>query len=197
MSFARTFLNFASPALCGIKPANLFSLRKAVFERGKGQLMAWAREFSAQGKEFAVITRGDVCLIFVYDVKLLEEALFSLPSVRLYLFKKGYPKSTRLSDFLGELFVRLSYSRAFPNEIGLFLGYPLEDVAGFERHSGAGSKYSGIWQVYGNVETACKKMQLYKTCSATCCKMLSCEKNVLQVCRRCKAELLQNGEVAL
>ena len=38
----------------------------------------------------------------------------------------------------------------FPHEIGIFLGYPLADVAGFIRNKGRNCKCIGTWKVYGD-----------------------------------------------
>ena len=43
---------------------------------------------------------------------------------------------------------------AFPHELGLVLGYPLEDVRGFIADGGRGAKVVGRWCCYGNVEAA-------------------------------------------
>ena len=68
---------------------------------------------------------------------------------------------------------RLSANAIFPHEVGLFLGYPLEDVIGFETHGARDFKYSGTWKVYGDKETAIRRMNLYKKCSETCMKLLA------------------------
>ena len=39
-------------------------------------------------------------------------------------------------------------SKIFPHEMGLLLGYPVEDVTGFMVHGGKNSLYSGYWKVY-------------------------------------------------
>lgn len=39
----------------------------------------------------------------------------------------------------------------FPHEIGVFLGYPLEDVVGFIENHGKNDLYTGYWKVYENV----------------------------------------------
>ena len=41
--------------------------------------------------------------------------------------------------------------KQFPHEMGLLLGYPIEDVRGFIEHNGCGCLYSGYWKVYRNV----------------------------------------------
>ena len=38
----------------------------------------------------------------------------------------------------------------FPHEIGIFLGYPIEDVKGFIERQGKDYLFSGYWKVYGN-----------------------------------------------
>lgn len=41
---------------------------------------------------------------------------------------------------------------AFPHELGILLGYPIEDVMGFIVNHGQNSLYTGYWKVYGNLE---------------------------------------------
>lgn len=50
----------------------------------------------------------------------------------------------------------------FPHEIGLFLGYPLEDVKGFIENKADSSKCSGCWKVYGNEQKALKLFEKYE-----------------------------------
>ena len=65
------------------------------------------------------------------------------------------------------LCARLSQGGAFPHEIGLFLGYPIEDVVGFIRYSGRGCKLSGYWKVYGDAEAASRLFdRLSRVCHA-------------------------------
>ena len=54
----------------------------------------------------------------------------------------------------------------FPHEIGLFLGYPLQDVLGFIENRGQGSKLVGTWKVYGDEEAARRTFARYKKCTA-------------------------------
>ena len=39
----------------------------------------------------------------------------------------------------------------FPHELGLLLGYPLDDVEGFIKNDGKNCLYTGYWKVYANV----------------------------------------------
>lgn len=48
----------------------------------------------------------------------------------------------------------------FPHEIGVFLGYPLDDVIGFIEHKPF--YLVGDWKVYQNVKEAQKQFDLFK-----------------------------------
>ena len=76
-----------------------------------------------------------------------------------------------LTGILPELLHRLAFSSCFPHEVGLFLGYPLCDVVGFENDR-SGYKFSGFWKVYGDLDEAERKMKMYKSCSEICMRML-------------------------
>lgn len=53
----------------------------------------------------------------------------------------------------------------FPHEIGLFLGYPPEDVQGFMENKAARHKLAGCWKVYGDVDAAQQTFARYKKCT--------------------------------
>ena len=55
---------------------------------------------------------------------------------------------------------------SFPHEIGLFLGYPPEDVRGFIEKGASGCKCSGCWKVYGNTQQAMTTFGRYRKCAA-------------------------------
>ena len=42
-------------------------------------------------------------------------------------------------------------SKIFPHEMGLLLGYPLDDVTGFIEQKGKNYLYAGYWKVYTNM----------------------------------------------
>ncbi len=60
---------------------------------------------------------------------------------------------------------RAGFAR-FPHEVGLLLGYPLEDVVGFVRHRGRGARARGGWAVYSDVDRARRLSRLYEDCTA-------------------------------
>lgn len=60
---------------------------------------------------------------------------------------------------------RMKSNADFPHEIGLFLGYPPEDVKGFMEQGSQKCKCSGCWKVYGDAEHAKKLFAQYKKCT--------------------------------
>ena len=60
---------------------------------------------------------------------------------------------------------RMREQDEFPHEIGLFLGYPPEDVRGFIENGARGCKCVGCWKVYGDAETARETFAKYKKCT--------------------------------
>ena len=60
---------------------------------------------------------------------------------------------------------RLAENEEFPHEIGLFLGYPPEDVCGFIENKAACAQCVGCWKVYGDVESAKRKFAQYEKCT--------------------------------
>ena len=51
-----------------------------------------------------------------------------------------------------------------PHEIGLFLGYPYDDVVGFMKNKGKSPKCIGCWKVYGSVRIAEELFDRFRTC---------------------------------
>ena len=68
-------------------------------------------------------------------------------------------------DCIARLKERLSEGNGFPHEIGLFLGYPPEDVRGFIQNKALGHKVTGYWKVYGDEKKALKTFSKYRKCT--------------------------------
>ena len=71
--------------------------------------------------------------------------------------KFGYEQYD-LKSIVCKMAFRYSYymktKRTFPHEIGLVLGYPVEDVVGFINNQGKNYILTGYWKVYANKESA-------------------------------------------
>lgn len=64
---------------------------------------------------------------------------------------------------------RLRQQEDFPHEIGLFLGYPPEDVCGFIENHARCYKCVGCWKVYGDADAAQRKFAQYEKCTRVYC----------------------------
>jgi len=172
MGFDQVVIHCGAPALCGIKPANLFSMREDLFCSGKRRIAAWNKELHKEGVRVVPLRRfGSLILFYVYSRKLVERIVRSA-DVRMYLSDKGYKVSDGVDALLSELFHRLTFDTVFPHEVGLFLGYPLRDVVAFERTKGKHFRYSGLWKVYGDVAAARLQVSEYDACTKFCQSVL-------------------------
>lgn len=120
-----------------------------IYGKGSEKLSEWKNIFRCRNIFIVPIQKkGGRMLFFVYNRQLLSSVLEN-PKISDYLIKKNYPVQDGFDAVLYELLFRLMRDYEFPHEIGLFLGYPLEDVVAFEKNDGAFFKYSGSWKVYG------------------------------------------------
>lgn len=173
MNFEQTVLHCGAPALCGIKPSSLLSVSQNILFNEYKKILNWNQQLKNQNAHINIVRRNSkLFLLFIYDKNLLEKTIFSANAIS-YLQTKAYKVWEGFDSILQELFFRLSNSQKFPHEIGLFLGYPLEDVLGFENNCGCNCKFNGTWAVYGDVESAKSKMKLFKECSNNCCALLN------------------------
>ena len=177
----RTLAYHGAPAMTGIKPADLIAwgdpavCQSAFFQEYREQL-AW------RGIQLRVLWRGSPrCLLLVYRAQRLEGQLAD-PAVRCLLAREGYPVDGTLEEMLSALEARLS-GESFPHEVGLFLGYPPEDVEGFRFHQGQNCKLSGCWKVYSDVERARQCFRRYGLCRAALCRRLRRGAALIQVFR--------------
>ena len=144
------FLFSAAPVLTGAKPAALISLRrccKAAWMEKRQKLLTmtglWAEELYESEVTFS---------ISIYDRELLSAAL-KTPTAKSFLNEYGYPAEGNLCSLLDSLKSRFRGGR-FPHEIGVFLGYPPEDVDTFIEKSGRDFLCCRYWKVYHNEERA-------------------------------------------
>ncbi|MDO5755574.1 MAG: DUF3793 family protein [Tissierellia bacterium] len=100
-------------------------------------------------------------LIYLYNEDLLE-SLLENDYHRQILLSYDYPVDSTEKALL-HLSLRLQ-RESFPHEIGLFLGYPVEDVLGFIKHKGQNYMEKGYWKVYQNVPNKLSLFEAYDDC---------------------------------
>ena len=95
------------------------------------------RKLVPKGLRFLVLKKTESSVLFyMYRPQLLKKDLFDQEALSI-LNEAGYvTSSSDLCSMLHNLMKRLRESEGFPHEIGLFLGYPPEDVRGFITNGG-------------------------------------------------------------
>lgn len=157
-----------APTLANLKTGSLFvcpitdrasffsslrSLNELLVPKGLRALPLRIREYSA--------------LVYLYRPSRLKKDLEDPAAIKI-LQDHGY---SCYGKCLPRLIERVRASEEFPHEIGLFLGYPPEDVQGFLDHRPC--KCSGCWKVYGDENKAKKTFDLYKKCERVYCQQLA------------------------
>jgi len=156
-------LRHCSPTLAGMKTGSLFSCPCPSAKALAHRIRRYNRQLSAKGLRIIPL-RFDQnrALIYVYRPKKLMQDL-SHPEARALLADLGYRYATA-EQCVAQLCRRLRQSKNFPHEIGLFLGYPIEDVKGFLCPDCAPTCI-GCWKAYGDPEKAKKLFCKYRKCT--------------------------------
>ncbi len=110
--------------------------------------------------------RDGRALIYAYRPSKLSQDLQQADACSL-LEKRGYTFGAPERCII-QLMQRLADGGEFPHEIGLFLGYPPEDVSGFIENRAKGYKCVGEWKVYGDADKAKETFAEYRKCTEAC-----------------------------
>lgn len=154
-----------SPTLAGIKTGNLFCVTYQNDNEKTEVLRKWNKMFLKKGLRVVPFENkygGE--LVYIYRISRLSEDL-SQTAARRILTERGYcPDCLSCPEkCVAALSKRIKSGGEFPHEIGIFLGYPPEDVRGFiEKRK---CKFTGCRKVYGDVAAAKKQFSQYKKCT--------------------------------
>ncbi|MBR6700824.1 MAG: DUF3793 family protein [Firmicutes bacterium] len=162
-------IQHCAPTLAGIKTGNMFSCECRSREEIKKHVRRLNSLLGSKGIRVLPLkySEGRV-LIYIYRPNRLKRD-FSDESTISLLESYGYTPENP-ERCVVHLVNRLRTNEEFPHEVGLFLGYPPEDVKGFIDsktcdHNCKDCKCVGNWKVYGNVEEAEKTFKKYKKCT--------------------------------
>lgn len=165
-----------SPTLAGIKTGSLFSIHGKSSTVIKQEIRRINLLLHGKGLLLLPLHSGSgYTLLYLYRPCHLAKDLRN-PKSRAILRECGY-QSSHPSSCLVQLIRRVRGEKDFPHEIGLFLGYPPEDVRGFIENPHCVSKCracSGCcWKVYHEPEKAQVLFEKYATCTKNYRKRLS------------------------
>ncbi len=157
-------IQHCSPTLAGLKTGSLFTCKLASESALHKELRQFNRRLRPKGVRILPLRcSGERALIYAYRPGKLCADL-SDNCARKLLQARGY-HCENPEQCVALLARRVQTCADFPHEIGLFLGYPPEDVAGFIENRAGGFKCCGCWKVYGDIARAEKLFSLYKKCT--------------------------------
>ncbi|MGN0614544.1 MAG: DUF3793 family protein [Porcipelethomonas sp.] len=172
MQFEKKLAFLTAPSLLGIKCASLISLSSTEHDL-PAQMKKFNDKAAAKGLKLRTLcTCHDRTLILLYNEVLLERQLAGAEQAAI-LERYGYRGTQPLDERLDRLAERIRQEPQFPHEIGIFLGYPAEDVTGFMENKGENYKLCGYWKVYGNADKARRTFANYDKCRNFLCNKLN------------------------
>lgn len=162
-------INHCSPTLAGIKTGALFNCAYPSEREMRSEVRSWNKTLSPKGLRVLPLRyNGRTALIYIYRPAMLSIDLKNETARRL-LAECGYISETP-EGCIVQLMRRFAECDKFPHEIGLFLGYPPDDVCGFIANKACGCKCAGYWKVYGDEEKAKKAFAKFEKCTRCYCR---------------------------
>ncbi len=98
--------------------------------------------------------------------------------VAALLGRAGYQRPCDTEHALNQLEERLK-SDTFPHEIGIFLGYPLKDVAAFLGWSKLPFSCQGPWKMFGNPNASLRLAESFRVCRRNMAEQLATAQSAL------------------
>lgn len=163
--FEKAMVEQCAPTLAGVKVGSLF--RIAGLSSARASASFWDQTLSPLGVRVMVLKEcpaADACMIYVYREKWLGR-LLAQKGISDFLSGIGYD-TTEGVGMLSLLSRRFCLEQEYPHEIGVFLGYPLEDVVGFIANRGHNFTCCGHWKCYGDPAVAQARFARYRACTA-------------------------------
>ena len=149
---------YCSQVLGQIKPANLFTISNEAYDVDY-LIKIWNEDFNKIDIYFTLISkRKNTSSIFCFRKANLYKSINS-NQTKKYLTSCGY--QTNNLDTCIRCLQKKLLANSFPHEIGLFLGYPYEDVMGFIENNGKNYLCSGYFKVYKNKQAKLKLFEMY------------------------------------
>lgn len=158
-----------APLLMRIKMSNLLIVHKSNRD-------VVYKLFRKTAISYYVIYELENKIVFLLYRKNELVSYLNKEEVREVIKMLGYNKYT-LKNILKEFIKRYGAYRkgkdVFPHEMGLLLGYPVDDVAGFIVNQGKNFLYTGYWKVYSNLSEAIQMFDKYNQAQKMVIQMIS------------------------
>jgi len=138
-----------APTLAGIKCGSLFRVG-CTYNDIAFETKRLSDILNPRGVTITCFEIGCGTIVYTHRTNLIER--IDADSLA-YLSERGYD-ITDTASLISSLRERISAEGCLPHEIGIFLGYPLDDVRGFIENEGRSPKCIGCWKVYGSEAVA-------------------------------------------
>ena len=169
-----------APTLAGIKTANMFTYTPENREELYKEIEEENIKLNNKGVVVEVLRTSEYkALVYVYRKKKLEQDLHGEGACVL-LKNCGY-ECQETDCCIRQLQEKFFENEGFPHEVGLFLGYPLDDVTGFIEQKGKNYKCCGIWKVYGDEQKTRILFRKLKKCSEIYRRLFADGRSILQL----------------
>jgi hypothetical protein len=162
----------AGAVLTGTKPSALFNLvprddhgrapQDGLLRMAERCVDVYAEKTRAYGVELVELgILGGRLSLFAYRARAID-CLLADGGAAGFLIDHGYGPDLSTVDVVDTFVRRMrayqSGTAGFPHEVGLLLGYPLQDVEGFIVNGGANASACGLWKAYGDVTCARRRL---------------------------------------
>lgn len=147
-----------APMISGIKISNLLIVERSMAAQVR-------RVLNRSGISWFLLLENEEKVTYLLYCKEELEDYLKEKNVCQSMKRFGYENldlSVVLSQFQKRYESYMSQRGGFPHEMGLLLGYPVEDVEGFIKNQGRNYLYSGYWKVYGHVEEKVALFERYE-----------------------------------
>lgn len=165
IAFEEIFIEHCAPLLAKLKVSNLFSVQFKSYDELCNKINTLNNMLNKKDIYIKILKKFNCSqtnyLIFAYRKTKLSERV-NEKLIKNFLAKYGYHKCEILEDYLFILKNKLTSHDSFPHEIGIFLGYPLNDVTAFIKEKGKNFIACGTWKVYSNKIQYEKVFSIYK-----------------------------------
>ena len=173
-----------APVIMGVKISNLLIIPNENVE--KVNYILDGSNLSSQ----ILLIKEEKSIFLVYYREYLRKYL-SKEEIKKVLKSLGY-RRMELEELLNIFIRRYSwycrYGGNFPHEMGLLLGYPVEDVVGFIENDGKNFLYTGSWKVYKNREEKIQLFQIFELAKKTLLQWMTMGISMTELIKKEKRE---------
>ncbi|SCH89733.1 DUF3793 family protein [Romboutsia sp. Marseille-P6047] len=147
--YIKKILEILGPVILGSKPAEILNI-SGEMNLKKNKLNEIESFFDKCSKiNYKIINTYDGGIRVLFINKKSMSRVFTNKKCINFLKFLGYPSDYDMETYINVLINKL-HSPNFPNEIGIFLGYPLKDVLGFMGYGKNELYTTRVWKIYGD-----------------------------------------------